>query len=113
MTIPTNGKPMESAPRDGTIILVVSREWNNPSAAFQVQAAQWLCDNRGKDWRWRKPGSMGTTVHADTWFTISEFQEAQKTFSPSTPNFCPNPAVEEEDEFAEFYAQQKTVEYDL
>lgn len=76
--IPDKGwKPMEDAPRDGTIILTRSREWNVPSGKLQVQAAQYLCNDKGHDWTWRRPGAMGTTVHSDAWMTISEFQAQQ------------------------------------
>lgn len=95
--IPTNGRPMADAPKNGEIILAVSREWNNPNAPLQVQAAQWLCDRKGDNWAWREPGRMGTTVHATCWFTFAEFQKAQATMEPAkTPNYCPKPAEPEE-----------------
>lgn len=76
--IPKNGwKDLDCAPRDGTAIMVKSREYNHPGADFQVNAAQWLCDPKGKDWRWRKPGCMGTIVFADEWMTFEQFQQAQ------------------------------------
>lgn len=76
--IPKNGwKDMDCAPKDGSVIMVRSREWNNPNAKYQVQPAQWLCEMDGKNWRWRLPHRQGTTVWADDWMTFEEFQDAQ------------------------------------
>lgn len=93
MIPPLGWRPMEDAPRDGTVVMVRSREWNNPSAAFQVQPGQWLCDMKGEDWRWRLPYRQGTTIYADGWMTFEEFQQAQTEQQPApTPDFCPQPA---------------------
>lgn len=77
--IPEHGwHDMPSAPKDGTIFLARSREWNNPNARLQVQPCQWLCDPTGAHWAWRSPGRQGTTVFADVWMTFMEFQKAQE-----------------------------------
>ncbi len=74
--IPKTGwKPMTSAPRDGTIIIVKFRSFNAKDGKQTVQPAQWLCDCDGVNWGWKKPWSMGTTAYADEWMTLAEFQE--------------------------------------
>lgn len=85
--IPKNGwKDMDCAPKNGSVIIVRSREWNNPNAKLQVQPGQWLCAMDGTDWRWRLPDRQGTTIHADAWMTFEEFQEAQaEEEQPSFP----------------------------
>ena len=73
--IPKDGwKPMTSAPRDGTVIMVLYREFNAKEGKAAIQPAQWLCDLQGSNWCWRKPWSQATTAHADQWMTYQEFQ---------------------------------------
>jgi hypothetical protein len=74
--IPKTGwRDMESAPKDGTIIFVVSHLYGKTEGPKQVQSAQWLCDPECKDWQWRRPWSAGFKVYADGWMHVEEFYE--------------------------------------
>ena len=70
-------KSMESAPKDGTIIMVRYREFGTRDGKIKVQASQWLCDEVGEVWTWRAPWRPGTATHADGWMTYTEFLAAQ------------------------------------
>lgn len=112
--IPEKGwKPMESAPRNGEILMVKSREWNHPGAALQVQPGQWLCNSKGQDWRWRLPDRQGTTVYADGWMTFSEFRAAQQAagFDEKAPQAAPPPMTPSRPDLIKPAAP--TVEFDL
>lgn len=69
----TGWKPMSSAPRDGTTIVVVFHEWNNSSRPQRLAAAWWMCNEQGDDWCWRASGRFGTTQFADGWLLPSEY----------------------------------------
>lgn len=84
--IPQNGwKSMESAPRDGSVFMVKYREYGKKDGPEHIQACQYLCDENGGDWRWRKPWHTGTTVHADGWMTVAELVKAcEREFAAGT-----------------------------
>lgn len=81
--IPKTGwRDMESAPKDGTIIFVVSHLYNKDGNPRQVQAAQWLCESGGTKWDWRRPWSGGWKVYADGWMHVEEFYAAVQGNQP-------------------------------
>lgn len=95
--IPKNGwKPMEDAPKDGTVIMVVHHLYNQCSQPKQVQAAHWFCNEKGTDWGWKRPWCSGWVAYADAWMTFEEFKAAQA--AEAQPEFrLPDPAVPEFD----------------
>ena len=88
--IPKTGwRDMESAPKDGTIIFVVSHIYNKGENPRQVQCAQWLCDADCKNWDWRRPWSSGWKVYADGWMTVEEFYKAVQNVQPTDATLPP------------------------
>lgn len=76
--IPDKGwKPLASAPRDGTVFIVVFHEWGDQTKPKKVAHCQWGCNDVGDNWAWRAPHRVGTTQHADGWMTYQEFLAAQ------------------------------------
>lgn len=79
-------RPMSTAPRDGTCVIVVHHEYNDKSKRLCLASAQWLPNAQGEDWTWRRPFHLGTTQFAAGWLTISEllaFQaQAAKSVAP-------------------------------
>jgi hypothetical protein len=88
-------RPMSTAPRDGSIFMAVFKEYNAKDGQPRVQACQYFCDEKGQDWRWRKPWHTGTTCYADGWLSYEEFAALQPTLDnpePVKPQAAPEPA---------------------
>lgn len=87
-------KSMLDAPRDGTIIMARFKEYNAKEGAERVHPVQYLCDEKGGDWRWRWPWRVGTTAFADGWMTLAELIAWQDK-APVEAAFEPEPEPEE------------------
>jgi hypothetical protein len=71
--IPVTGwRDMDSAPQDGTIIIVLHREFNKSQGKPRIQPAQWLCDHQGENPTWRMPWKMDAPVFADKWMPVKD-----------------------------------------
>lgn len=75
--------PMETAPQDGTIIIVRYHPKDALTGRFdqttwKVQPAQWLCDEHGKNWGWAAPHRVGSSVFALGWVPLAALAAAQK-----------------------------------
>lgn len=76
--IPKTGwRDMESAPRDGTILIAKYRHNNARDGKVAIHAVQWLPDESGANWTWRKPWHFGTMHYVDAWMTPEQFMQAQ------------------------------------
>ena len=62
-------RPMDSVPKDGTMIAVVAHEWNNPDKPLMAQPALWF----GKGLI--AVNSECSTPWADGWLTLAEFNK--------------------------------------
>lgn len=81
--IPTKGwKSMDSAPRDGSIIMVKYFAYNSPSEALMIAAAQWLPSSKGGAWRWCHPWTPDRVQFADAWMALEELLAACKAEPP-------------------------------
>lgn len=84
--LPKNGwKPIASAPRDGTIIMVLFNGWNRPTEPEAVGAAHWFCDDKGHNWGWKHPWCTGRVQHAKSWMTMAEFYAAAQSDEKPEP----------------------------
>lgn len=114
--IPKTGwRDMESAPTDGTIIFLISRQYNSPNGPAQVQPGHWLCDGDGKNWGWKRPWAPGWTVYADGWMTVEEFYRATahvEEFDIETPADEPH-HVKAAREIGDCFDEEQAAEMDF
>lgn len=66
-------KPMDSAPKDGSMIIARFKEWNQNNAPTLYQPVWWMPDSKGKNPRWKRYGALDSTAFADAWCTPAEF----------------------------------------
>lgn len=86
--IPKDGwRSMESAPRDGQIILVRYQAFDATGAIYRVQTAMWLPDQEGENWGWRAPAPTHWRPKADGWMYITDFSQAQEMEASAQPAF--------------------------
>lgn len=64
-------QPMDTAPRDGTIIAVCYHEWDVQTNPVRYQMAQWLYD--GAEFAFCAPWQTDNRVWADGWMTLEKF----------------------------------------
>ena len=72
-------RDMESAPRDGSIIAVCYHPWDDKSNPLKIQAAQWLTDGYGVEYKFRQPYQPDTSVYAEGWLTFDEINSIVKS----------------------------------
>lgn len=102
---------LETAPRDGSPFMVIYREFGRKDGKLKVQAAQYLCNEDGAEWRWRNPFHVGQTVYAEGWLRLEELITYQDAAPEEFERPAPKPAEPEEDEFANFQAPEQ--DFDL
>lgn len=68
-------KPIDTAPKDGAIIIARYKAWNSTAKPVQVeyQPVWWMPDSKGKNPRWKRYGTLDTTAFLDEWCTPAEF----------------------------------------
>lgn len=71
---------MDSAPRDGTIMLVCFHPWNDPAIPLKVQLAQWDTDMG----QLIDPCDCASNPYAEGWLELDELFEAQPL--PASPD---------------------------
>jgi len=60
--------------------------YNKPDQGLQVQPGHWFCDDKGKNWGWKRPWAPGWTVYASGWMTFEDFKQAQaRETEPNLP----------------------------
>lgn len=75
-------KPIDAAPKNGTLIIARFRQWNasrNPidgsATSYEWQPVWWMPDSKGKNPRWKRYGTLDSPAFAEAWVTPEEFAE--------------------------------------
>lgn len=66
-------KPIDQAPKDGSMVIARFREFNANGAPYMWQPVWWMPDSKGKNPRWRRFGLLDSTAFADHFVTVAEF----------------------------------------